>query len=696
MPITLHRAALLAGSAFALVPVASIAAETAAEEGPREYLPEEIVVTGAVEEYGVEDGSSGTKTPTPLVDVPQTVTFITDDQLEDQSIRQLGEALRYVPGVSMETGEGHRDEIFIRGQETTADFYLDGLRDDAQYYRPLYNVERVEVLKGANALIFGRGGGGGVVNRVSKTAKTGKTFFEADASADTFGAFALTGDVNTPLSDGVALRLNATYEEFNNDRNFYDGRFIGISPTLTAQLGPDTTLTASYSYDDDSRVVDRGVPSLNGAPLTGVTETFFGQPGFNRSDVEAHILRSRIDHDFLNGISVNASVQYANYDKIYANIVPSGTDGINVTLGGYEDAQTRENLIGQANLIWQVESGRVENTFLFGVEASSQDSVNTRRNAVFAGTNVTPLADVIAVPAFALGPVIRNNQSELSTFSAYVQDQLSFGIVELVAGLRYERFDLDTINTISGVPGDRVDQEISPRVALIVKPQESLSFYAAYAESFLPQSGDQFFLLTPTTEAFEPEKFTNYELGAKWSVKPGLLATASIFRLERDNTRATDPNNTGLTVLTGASRTEGFELNIIGEITPTWHANIGYTYLDGEITSQSTFGAEGQRLQQLPKHNFSAWNRFDLTEKFAVGFGVIYQDEQFTSFSNAVTLPDYWRVDAAAYYDLNERVSVQVNIENLFDETYFPSAHGDNNIQPAEPFSARFGLRVKI
>ncbi|RZV33682.1 MAG: TonB-dependent siderophore receptor [Sphingomonadaceae bacterium] len=704
MTPVLRRSMLLCGSALMLAPLPAFAAETAdasaVEERPaRDYLPNEIVVTGAVGEYAVEDGSSGTKTPTPLVDVPQTVTFITDDQLEDQSIRQLGEALRYVPGVSLETGEGHRDEVFIRGQESTADFYLDGLRDDAQYYRSLYNVARVEVLKGANALIFGRGGGGGVINRVSKTAELGEGFVGADASVDTFGAFALLGDVNAGVSENVALRLNATYEEFDSHRNFYSGRFIGISPTLTALLGPDTTLTASYSYDDDSRVTDRGLPSFNGEVLAGYDDTFFGAPGFNRTDAEVHILRSRIDHAFSDGLSVNASVQYADYDKVYANILPRGTDGSTVDLSGYEDAQTRENLIGQANLVWQVETAGVENTFLFGVEGMKQDSTNQRRNALFAGGATSasaPLAETISVPAFSLGPLARDRASTLDIFSAYIQDQLSLGMVEIVAGLRYERFDLDTIEQLTGTPGARVDEEISPRLAVILKPREDLSFYASYAESFLPQSGDQFFLLTPTTAAFEPEKFANYEIGAKWSVKPGLLATASVFRLDRDNTRATDPNNSGLTVLTGASRTEGFEFNVIGDITANWHANIGYTYLDGEITSDSGFGAAGQRLQQLPKHQFSAWNRFDLTEKFGVGFGAIYQDEQFASFSNTVTLPDYWRFDAAAYYDINEQVSLQLNIENLFDETYYPSAHGDNNIQPAEPFSARFGVRILL
>lgn len=695
------RAALLAAGIALPAPALAEEADGASAQPERDYLPRDIVVTGAREGYGTRDGSTGTKTPTPLIDVPQAISFITEDQLEDQSIRQLNEALRYIPGVSLETGEGHRDEVFIRGQETTADFYLDGLRDDAQYYRPLYNIERVEVLKGANALIFGRGAGGGAINRVSKTAQISDVFIAGQASVDTFGAFVLLTDVNQPLSDVLAVRLNATNEEFDSHRDFYDGRFIGISPTLTAELSPATRLTASYSYYDDGRVVDRGVPSLSGRPLRGFNETFFGDPDFNRTSAEVHIGRVRVEHEFATGLNANAAVQYANYDKIYANILPTGTNGAVVTLDGYEDSQPRENLIGQANLVWQTEVGGFASTLLLGLEAIRQDTQNARREVVFTDNGgqriTTPLAKRIAVPAFTLAPVSRSRDSELKTLSFYLQEQLEVGEqVELVVGLRWDRFDLRTVNLISGARGDRVDEKISPRAGIIFKPNQNLSFYGSYAESFLPQAGDQFLILSPIASAFEPEKFTNYEVGLKWSPAGELLVTAAAFRLDRTNTRAPDPNNTGLTVLTGESRVEGFEVGAVGRITPFWQANLGYTHLDGELLTTSSFGVAGARLQQLPRHQVTAWNRFDVTQQIGLGLGVIHQSEQFASFSNTVVLPSYWRVDAAAYYTLNERVSIQLNIENLFDETYFPSAHGNNNIQPAEPFNARVGMRVEL
>ena len=696
------RSILFVGAAV-ILPLHSLHARDDLD-ADREYLPPEILVTGERDDYVTTDGSSATKTATALIDVPQTVQIITEDQLEDQSIRQLGEALRYVPGISLETGEGHRDEVFIRGQETTADFYLDGLRDDAQYYRSLYNIERIEVLKGANALIFGRGGGGGVINRISKKADTGVNITDGDASIDSFGAFALSGDVNRPLGDAVAIRVNGTYEEFDNHRNFYEGRFIGIAPTGTVELGPETRLTAHYSYNDDRRLTDRGVPSIDNGPLRGFDETLFGDPDFNTARSKVHIARSRIDHRFTGNLTANASMQYANYDKAYANVVPRGfLDNGNVEFSGYRDTQARENLIGQANLVWDVTTGGIGHTILGGIEFSGQDTQNARANLIFADNDESPtrfdapLTQVFTFPALGLTDLIRSRDSDLTVFSAYVQDQLSISDhIELIGGVRFDRFDLDTLDVLDDVEGDRVDEEVSPRFGVVLKPAETLSFYGSYAESFLPQAGDQFLVLEPVDTAFKPEKFTNYELGIKWAARPNLFVTGAIFELDRTNTRATDPRNPELIILTGASETRGIELSLVGEILPGWQANIGYTYLDGEITSDSDFADAGTRLQQLPEHQFTAWNHVELTEQFGFGIGVIHQAEQFASFSNTVVLPDYWRVDAAAYYEVSDRLSFQLNVDNLFDEDYYPSAHGNNNIQPGVPLNARIGVRVSL
>ncbi|MXO88793.1 TonB-dependent receptor [Alteraurantiacibacter aestuarii] len=692
---TLRSALLLsASSLFLAVPA------QANEAAQRDYLPTHIVVTAQVDSYVGDDGSTATKTPTPLIDVPQTVTVITSDQIEDQGVTQLGNALRYVPGVSLESGEGHRDEVFIRGQETTADFYLDGLRDDAQYYRSLYNVDRIEVLKGANALIFGRGAGGGAVNRVSKMAETDMAFGSGAASIDSFGAFSVSGDVNTPVSSTAALRLNATYEDFANHRDFYNGRFIGVTPTLTIEPGADTRFIASYTYDNDERVTDRGIPSLNGLPLAGYDKTFFGDPDYNNSEVEVHIARARVEHDFSRAISVNASLQYADYDKFYANLVPSsGTTATTTRLAGYESATTRTNLIGQANLVGNFDTGSIAHTILVGAEFTSGDTDSVRNQARFnngADTSITvPLADVIVPPAFTLVPQ-RATTSDLSTVSFYIQEQMDLGIVQLVAGVRYDEFDLSSTDLVANYAAARKDSRFSPRLGVIVKPQDNISLYASFSESFLPQSGDQFTVLDSVDVALKPETFENWEAGIKWSIHPELFLTAAIFRLTRDNTQAPDPAGSGLTVAAGESQVEGFEFGLAGELVDNLNVSLGYAYLDGEITETTSAAVAGTTLQQVAKHHITAWTRYDVTDRLGFGAGVIHQSRQFASMSNNVVLPAYTRVDAAIYFDVTDSLGLQVNIENLFDEEYYPSAHGDNNIQPAKPLTATLGARMKF
>jgi len=686
---------------FSGVPASAEEAEALIED--RTYAPTDIVVTGQWSGYAADDGSTAMKTPTPLIDTPQSVSVVTRDQLDDQNVRQLGDALRYVAGISMESGEGHRDEIFIRGQETTADFFLNGLRDDSQYYRPLYNVERIEVLKGANALTFGRGGGGGIVNRVSRTADLAGTSVSGDASVDTFGAWALTAGVNQPFSDTVAGRIDATYEEFNSHRDYFDGRFFGVSPTITARLGENTRLIIGYSYDDDDRATDRGVPSTpNGLPLMGFDKTFFGDPDFNRAESQVHIARFRVDHDFTDSLSVNFTGQYANYDKLYANIVPGSINAANntVNLSGYRDGTQRENWIGQGNLVWQRETGSINHTVLAGFEAMKQDSTNfrdvVRFNGGIASSVNVPLARMIDVPAFTLQLLNRNRASDLTVFAAYLQDQIELGEhLQLIAGIRYESFDLKTVDLTKPEALSRKDTKWGPRFGVVVKPQEDLSIYASYTQSFLPQSGDQFLLLSTTTDDLAPEKFENIELGVKWAIKPQLLFNAAIFQLTRSNSQTTDPTDNTLTILTGKSRTRGFEMSLAGDIADNWHVNLGYTYLDGKIRSKVGSAEPGTRLEQVPKHHIAAWTRYDITERFGVGAGIVHSSKQFTSLSNAVVLPAYTRVDLAAYFDVTENIGLQVNVDNLFDETYYPSAHGDNNIQPAKPLGASFSLRVR-
>jgi catecholate siderophore receptor len=654
-----------------------------------------IVVNG--ETYRIDEPAS-TKTGTPLLDTPQSIAVLQREQLDDQALEQLGDALRYVPGVTLGQGEGHRDQIVLRGQSSTADFFLDGLRDDAQYYRPLYNVERVEVLKGANALLFGRGGGGGIVNRVSRNADPAATRLSASVGIDSWGAWSLAADANQPLGSAAAIRLNATYEEFANHRDVFSGSFLGLAPTIRAELGETGTLTLAYEYDRDRRVTDRGVPSLGASPIRSYDRTFFGSAELNRSSVDAHIARARFDQELGDGLTLSLSGLYAHYDKYYGNLLPSAATAATVTLTGYASSTARDNWIGQANLVWKGSTGGVGHTVLAGIEGGDQTTGSDRRTALFgAATSVTvPLSRTLTLPAAGWSGIERQTSAKVRTWSAYAQDQIELApYLQLIAGIRFDRFDSAATNLLTSAQTARADSMWSPRFGLILKPLANVSLYASYARSFLPQSGDQFTTLDASYQTLEPEAFRNLEIGAKWDIAATLSLSAALFQVDRSNTRANDPL-TGNPVLTGSSQVRGFEASLAGKITPEWQISLGYTHQSGEIRSTITAAPAGRQLDKLPSDQFAVWTRYDLTSRLGLGLGLVHQSSQFATISNAVRLPGFTRIDAALFYDLSSKAALQLNIENLTDTNYFASAHTDNNIATGEPLNARLTLRVKF
>lgn len=690
------RTSLLVSAAILTLPGAAWADEAAGGSEPS------ILVIGESEGYLTIDSATATKTDTPLLDVPQTINAVTREQIDDQAHRSLADVLRYVPGVTIGQGEGNRDQITLRGQNTTADFFLDGVRDDVQYFRNLYNIERVEVLKGPYALIFGRGGGGGIINRVQKAPSSDRVFAGAEAGINTFGAWTVSADFNTPIADGAAFRINAFYEELNNHRDYFDGKRYAVNPYLAFEFAPGWKAGLSYEYVYDDRVTDRGIPSLactqpcTPGPLPGHRDTFFGVPGVNRTGLEAHIVKARLDGELTENLKWTSTVLYGDFDKYYTNVYATGAatavDGT-VPLAGYTDPTTRQNFIAQSNLIADIDVGGFANTILLGIEYGDQDSTNQRRNAVLSDSTLD-LSNIVyssvTFPAFT-----RNRASDVSFVAVYAQDQISFGDhVDLIVGLRYDRFKIAGVDIQDGNRSfGRTDEKWSPRVGLVVKPQENISIYGSYSQSFLPRSGDQFLTLSTSQQDLAPEKFTNYELGAKWNIHPDFSLTAALFQLDRTNATTPDPVDPAMSIVAGKTRTRGLELAVSGQVLPGWQVSGGYTYQDAKLR-----GNDFVRLGQVPEHQFALWNRYDFNPSVGLGVGVVHQSSQFAAnrTSASVTrLPSFTRIDAALFYTVNDTVELQLNVENALDETYFSDAHNNNNITPGAPINARFTARVK-
>ncbi|WP_066553068.1 TonB-dependent receptor [Croceicoccus bisphenolivorans] len=681
------RGCVIAAAAIALLPATAHAntSAVAADAG-------EIVVTGESLGYLAIDSVTATKIDTPLLETPQTVNVVTAEQIADQAMRSMEDVLRYVPGVTIGQGEGNRDQITLRGQNTTADFFLDGVRDDVQYYRNLYNIERVEVLKGPYALIFGRGGGGGIVNRVQKAPGADKAFGSVQGGVNTFGAWETSVDANLPMGETAAFRLNGFYEELASHRDFYDGRRFAVNPHVAAELG-DWRASLSYEYVDDDRTTDRGIPSLDGAPAPGLRDFFFGTDGVNRTELEAHIVKARLDGQLAPGLRSTTTVLYGDYDKYYQNVYANGApnpDTNEVALAGYRDPTQRENFIAQTNLIADFATGGIGHKVLLGLEYGDQQTAN-QRYVSSASLGTLDIDDPVR-PNAVFDTLSRNRTSDVTFFSAYAQDEIALGAMfDLILGVRFDRFEIEGEDIAGDFPFERTDEKWSPRAGIVFKPQDGLSVYASFSRSFLPRAGDQFTNLTPSTANLAPERFENIEAGVKWEVQPGLAVTGAIFRLDRTNTTTPDPADPANSINVGETRTKGIELGIVGEVMPGWQVSGGYAYQDGYIR-----GLSDVKLAQLPHHQASLWNRYDFNPSVGIGLGAVHQSSQYASISNSVRLPSFTRVDAALFYSMDDRVEFQVNLENLLDETYYSSAHNNNNIMPGAPLNVRFTARVKF
>lgn len=691
----LSAAAVLSGAGLAH-------AEAAADDQP-------IIVTGYLDGYRAISTTSATKTDTPILNVPQSIAVMTERQLRDEAILSMADLVRHVPGASAGQGEGHRDQVTLRGNASTADFFIDGLRDDAQYYRSFYNIDQVEVHKGPNAMIFGRGGGGGIINRVTKSAIAGTAKASATGSINSFGSWYGSADVNLPLTGAAAMRVNAFYESLDNHRDQFSGHRYAVNPVLGWE-DAGVRVQLGYEYVRDTRAVDRGIPSADGRPLSGYRDLYFGVPGVNWADITAHTASLRAEADLTDHLKASVSALYAHYDKVYANAyaatpVANGQVGIEA----YRDPTVRENRIVQANLIWRTPTGPLDHVVLVGAEYTHQDTDNERITGYFSPTDPSaanrraiidfalPLA--IPTPYFIAGPQGNGNRkltSALRQSSAYVQDQIALGSqIDVILGLRYDQFDLAVTNLFSQARFSRVDDLWSPRAGLVWKPVPKAALYASYTRSFLPQSGDQFLSLDASTATLKPESFDNYELGAKWDIRPNLGITAALYRLDRSNSRAAGPVP-GSIVLTGLQRAKGLEISLVGNLTRNWETVLGYAYTKAKILSATTVAPAGREVAQVPHHQLSLWNRVDISPRLGLGFGLYHQSRAFATISNAVALPSYTRLDAALFLKLRPGLDAQINVENLANAHYFPTAHTDNNISTGAPINARATLIARF
>jgi len=652
--------------------------------------------------YQVPTITSSTKTLTALRDVPQSVTVVTREQMNDQMMMSIGDVVRYVPGITAHQGENNRDQVIIRGNNSSADFFLNGVRDDVQYYRDLYSLERVEALKGPNAMIFGRGGGGGVINRVSKEA--GFTpLREVTLQGGSFRNKRVAMDFDQPFSEKAAFRLNGMYENSDSFRDFVDLERYGINPTLTLAPSEKTKITLGYEFFGDNRVADRGIPSFQGLPADTPISTYFGNPDDSHVRARVNLGSATIEHQ-TGSYTIRNRTQVGDYDRFYQNFVPGAVnaDKTFVALSAYNNDTQRLNVFNQTDVVRVVSTARIQHTFLVGAELGRQLTDNFRNTGYFNNTS-TSLSVLYSAPTISTPVTFRqsvtdaDNHLRTNLAAGYVQDQIALSrYFQVIAGLRFDYFDLQYHNNRTADNLRRIDQLFSPRAGLVFKPITPLSIYWNYSVSYLPSSGDQFSSLTTITQQVKPEKFNNYEAGVKWDIDRSLSLTTAVYRLDRTNTRAIDPNDPTRIVQTGSQRTNGFEVGVSGSITHAWKIAGGYAYQDAFVTSATAAARAGAQVAQVPHHSFSLWNNYQIFRRLGAGLGILNRSDMFAAIDNTVVLPGYTRADAAVFIPLGEKLRLQANVENLFNRKYYINADNNNNISPGFSRALRIGLTARF
>ncbi|MDA8774521.1 TonB-dependent siderophore receptor [Opitutales bacterium] len=649
--------------------------------------------------------SSGMKTSMPIKDIPQSLSIMTSEQIKAQGLKSIGDVIDYTPGVNTSQGEGHRDAAVIRGVRTTQDFYRDGIRDDVQYYRPLYNIDQVEVLRGPNALLSGFGGAYGIINRVSKKGVIGESFNTVSGSIDTFGETNVQLDSNYKIGDNQAFRINMFGESLENHRDYYYGDSFGVNPTMKYLLGDGSTLDLSYEYLNQERFIDRGIPTgSDGKPVESLKDFVFGDPTENYSTHEAHIFKAIYEHELTDSLSGRLSVSHSDHDKLYQNLYASSYDDAagTVKLDGYVDTTQRETTTFSYQVNGEFEMGDIVHNLIAGLEFIETSNDNDRYNADWTpDDNADSDTETFTISRLMVnrnsgvnssGNTTVNNYTtsindktlgDLSVVSAYLLDEIELtDSLDLVLGVRFDKMDYDVKDVKNSANYTDSDDTISPRAGIVFDVTDNTAVYASYSESYQQIKGDQYASLNAYDNKSDPNTFENTEFGVKYDLPNGLSFSAAFFNVEANKPQT---NDNGATFYKEKSDVSGFELQILGALTDKWYLIAGYTSLDAESST-------GGRLREAPEDMFSIWNNYLLSDRLAVNLGVIYQGESQIGSSTTPVLPDYTRVDVGATYALTDNTRLQVNIENLTDEVYFPNSHSTHQASVGAPVNATFGI----
>ena len=631
-----------------------------------------------------EEVATATRTNTPAKLVPQAIDSVKASELTAFGQPTLSEALTGIPGVNA-SGDTRFDGVNIRGFSASNDFYLDGFRDDMQYTRDLGNTERVEVLKGPAAVLYGRGSTGGIVNRVSKKPQKG---LESSVSAQmgSFDSRRLAADLNGEAGEQVQVRLNLAQEDKDSFRNGVTSKRTLLAPSVNWEINDKLNWLLQYERNEHDRTPDRGIPGVNGRPANVPKEYVYSDTRRDFIDDVAQSTRSRLSWDINDQWQLRQQLGYTSLDSQFDNTYVTSVKGDKVTRARWQQDLKANSLISNTEVEGQLQTGPVEHRLLVGFEQNWQErtpKLYQNATAIPAGN----LYDPGSLPTYDGAMKLSSDANhKVRGYGLYVQDQLSLGDWHLLAGLRRDDFtvtsrrnDLNKEETVSVT-------SLSPRLGLVWNPIEEHAFYASYSKTFTPVGGE-LIGITPgdKNNNLDPQHTRLYEGGVKSDWLDGRLATTlSLYRLEMYNKRSKDPLDPTKVILTGLQRTEGIELSARAQLTDELYLRGGIAIQDAEQVKADA-DLQGKRPMNVSRQNGELFAGYQSGKQGWFGeTGVTAVGDRFADNANTTTLPGYARFDARAGYRW-QQWEAQLSVENLTDHDYFVSATSASQIMPGTP-----------
>lgn len=659
-----------------------------------------VIITGRA--YNELATSSATKTESPQLETPQSVQVITKRLIDDRRPVTLTEALYNASGVS--DGGGRRatfDFPIIRGFDASTDIFLDGLRIErgsTNFAYELMGLERIEVLKGPSSVLYGQGALGGAINQVSKRPSE-DLLIEGEMTLGTYDFMQARLDVSGRLADGVYGRLNGLYRANEDAIDFLGKERTFIAPSLTFELGEDTTLTllGAYTKDDtDGSYIGlpaQGsiLPNVNGPiPMTRNIR----EPGYDHLSIERSQIGYALEHNFSDNLALRQNLRFSSADVLSKLTVALALFPDQRTLmrgvGRFENQD--ESIAVDTNLTAKFNTGGIEHTLLAGVDVLSQ---GVRQSFAFGLQSTIDIFNpVYFQPVGPLFPPGNDFDRDDSLIGFYIQDQIRIGDnFTVVAGGRFDSSDTTNRDLISSTESSQEDDVFVPRIGAIYEFAPGIAAYANYAQAFRPNFGADF-----SGDVFDAEEGESYELGIKTATFDNRLnSTFAVYDITRTNVLTPDPDplHAGFNIATGEQRSRGFDADVAYAFNDNWNLIFAYAYTDIEITRDTDF--QGNTPINVPKHQASVFSKYEFTEGplagVGLGLGARHVGDREGTLPNSYRLPAYTTVDVSISYRFDD-ARLQLNIYNLLDEEYFPSSAstGGIGVLAGEPLTARLTL----